>query len=111
MVKKISCFISNFNSELFFFFSLAKNLSTSLFLSHNCLLLCWFPIVFLFFSVVVCSFLIKESLWDFPGGPVVKSLPCNAGDMSSIPGQGTKTPHAQEQLSPYAATAEPVQHK
>ena len=35
---------------------------------------------------------------DFPGGPVV--LPCNAGDMGSIPGQGTKTSHAAEQLSP-----------
>ena len=25
---------------------------------------------------------------DFPGGPVVKNLPCNAGDMGSIPGPG-----------------------
>ena len=24
--------------------------------------------------------------WDFPGGPVVKNLPANAGDMDSIPG-------------------------
>ena len=31
---------------------------------------------------------------DFPGGPVVKSLPYNAGDAGSIPGQGTKIPHA-----------------
>ena len=23
---------------------------------------------------------------DFPDGPVVKNLPCNAGDMGSIPG-------------------------
>ena len=29
---------------------------------------------------------------DFPGGPVVKNLPSNAGDTGSIPGQGTKTP-------------------
>ena len=64
------------------------------------------PIVFLFFSVVVCLFLIKESLWDFPGGPVVKSLPCNAGDMSSIPGGGTKTPHDKKQLSLQATTSE-----
>ena len=27
---------------------------------------------------------------DFSGGPVVKNLPCNAGDPGSIPGQGTK---------------------
>lgn len=26
--------------------------------------------------------------WDFPGGPEVKSLPANAGDVSSIPGLG-----------------------
>ena len=25
---------------------------------------------------------------DFPGGPVVKNLPCNAGDKGSIPGLG-----------------------
>ena len=29
---------------------------------------------------------------DFPGDPVVKNLPCNAGDTGSIPGQGTKIP-------------------
>ena len=39
--------------------------------------------------------------WDFPGGPVVKNLPCNAGDVGSIPGQGTKILHAVElKLSP-----------
>ena len=38
-------------------------------------------------------------LLDFPGGPVVKNLACNAGDRGSIPGQGTKIPHAAEQLS------------
>ena len=36
---------------------------------------------------------------DFPGGPVVKNLPSNAGDTGSIPGQGTKIPHAVGQLS------------
>ena len=36
---------------------------------------------------------------DFPGGLVVKNLPANAGDMGSIPGQGTKTPHATGQLT------------
>ena len=30
----------------------------------------------------------------------------NAGDPGSIPGQGTKTPHSSEQLSPHATTAE-----
>ena len=36
---------------------------------------------------------------DFPGGPVVKNPPCNAGDAGSIPGQETKVPHAVDQLS------------
>ena len=31
---------------------------------------------------------------DFPGGPVVKNLPSNAGDAGSIPVRGTKIPHA-----------------
>ena len=37
---------------------------------------------------------------QFPGGPVVKNLPCNAGDGGLIPGQGSKIPHAAKQLSP-----------
>ena len=28
----------------------------------------------------------KFSLMDFPGGPVVKNMPVNAGDMSSVLG-------------------------
>ena len=35
----------------------------------------------------------------FPGGPAVTTLPCNAGDVGLIPGQGTKIPHVVEQLS------------
>ena len=31
---------------------------------------------------------------DFPGRPVIRNLPSNAGDLGSIPGQGTKIPHA-----------------
>ena len=30
---------------------------------------------------------------DFPGGPVVKNLPCNAGDRGSIPRQRPNIPH------------------
>ena len=41
---------------------------------------------------------------DFPGGPVVKNLPCNGKDEGLIPGEGTKIPHAVEQLSPLATT-------
>ena len=43
---------------------------------------------------------------DFPGGPVVKNPPSNARDAGSIPGQGTKIPHATGQLSLRATTAE-----
>ena len=39
-----------------------------------------------------------------------KNLPCSAGDVGSIPGQGLKTPHAKEQLSPCATTRGPVCH-
>ena len=45
---------------------------------------------------------------DYPGGPVVKNPPSSAGDMGSIPGQGTKIPHVEEQLSPEATTRESV---
>ena len=37
---------------------------------------------------------IKISLQDFPGNPVVKNLPSNAGGLGSIPGQKVKIPHA-----------------
>ena len=36
---------------------------------------------------------------NFPGGPLVKNLPCNAGDVGLLPAWGTKIPHAAEQLS------------
>ena len=45
---------------------------------------------------------------DFPTGPILKNPPCNAEDASSIPGQGTKIPHATEQLSLCATATEPA---
>ena len=36
----------------------------------------------------------KDTCWDFPGSPVVKTSPCNAEGAGSIPGQGAKIPHA-----------------
>ena len=30
----------------------------------------------------------KDEKVNFPGGPVVKNLPCNAGDTGLIPGPG-----------------------
>ena len=37
---------------------------------------------------------LESDFWDFPGGPVVKTLPSNAGGVGSITGQQAKTPHA-----------------
>ena len=48
---------------------------------------------------------------DSAGGPVVENLPSKAGEVGLIPGQGTKIPHAIEQLSPRATIRESVHHK
>ena len=47
---------------------------------------------------------IKRTALGFPDGPVVKNPPCNAGDMGSMLGPGTKIPHASGQLSLWGAT-------
>ena len=52
----------------------------------------------------------KNSVRDFPGGPVVKNLPSNARDAGSIPGWGTKIPHTVRQLSLRAATTTEPAH-
>ena len=46
---------------------------------------------------------------DFPGGPVVKNPPSNAGNKGLIPGQGNRIPHAAGQLS-WSATTKLVHH-
>ena len=38
------------------------------------------------------------SRWNFPIGPVVENLPCNAGDVGLIPGWGIESPHTKKQL-------------
>ena len=43
---------------------------------------------------------LKTICSHFPSSPMVKSPTCKAGDMSSIPSQGTKILHAAEQLKP-----------
>ena len=48
----------------------------------------------------------KLGSWDFPGGPVVKTLPYNAGHVGSIPGHRTKISHAAGQLSQRATATE-----
>ena len=55
-------------------------------------------------SAYVYSFNPKKALGrDFPGGPMVKKPPSNAGDKGLIPGRGTKIPHAMGQLRPESA--------
>ena len=41
-----------------------------------------------------CRHTIKVNQRDFPGGPVVKTSPSNAGGAGSIAGRGAKIPHA-----------------
>ena len=56
---------------------------------------------------IAAKSLIKETerFGDIPGGPEVKNSLCNAGDMGSIPGWGTKIPCDLEQLlSPHTTT-------
>ena len=58
------------------------------------------------FKIVLC---IKTKHRDFPGGPVVKNPPSNAGAAGLIPGRGTKIPHAGGATKPAcAATTEPM---
>ena len=47
-------------------------------------------------------------LWNFPGGPVVKNLPCNSEDAGSIFEKETKIPQAEEQLSPRTTMKDPA---
>lgn len=57
-------------------------------------------------TILGCA--LNTLLEDFPGGPVVKNPPAHTGDTGSIPGLGTKIPHATGQLSLCSATTEPV---
>ena len=47
----------------------------------------------------------KTALGNFPGALVVKNPPCNARDSGSIPGQGTKIPHAMKLMNPSGSGA------
>ena len=51
---------------------------------------------------------LKSDGGDYPGGPVVKKPPSNAGDVGSIPGRRTKIPHATGQQNPSTTTTELV---
>ena len=53
------------------------------------------------------QFILKNEYRDFPGGPLVKNPPSNQWDKASIPGCGTKIPHAAEPLSPHTTIKKP----
>ena len=59
--------------------------STSLKLNHN-----HYPALF-WMPESQSYILAEQGTLGFPGGPVVKNLPCNAGDTGSIPGQEDST--------------------
>ena len=63
-----------------------------------------------FIFIAVRSFSIRTYHRDFPGSPVVKNPPSNAGDTDSISGRGTEIPHATGQLSSCATTTEHSGH-
>ena len=46
----------------------------------------------------------RSEVRDFPGGPAVKSPPCNAGEGGSIPGWGAKISHTVAQISQCVST-------
>ena len=57
----------------------------------------------------------KRICRDFPGGPMVKNPPCNAGEVGSIPGQRTRIPQRGETKPPprnyWATTRESTCHQ
>ena len=59
-------------------------------------------------KISLSLFLVLNYTRDFPGGPVVKNPPANARDAGSIPGRGTKIPHAVGQLSPTTQPEKPL---
>ena len=63
----------------------------------------------LIYEIFTLKYTIKiNKISDFSGGPVVKNPTFNAGDIDSIPHQGTKILHVEEQVSLLATTTEPA---
>ena len=63
------------------------------------------------FFISLEMFLYGANPWgNFPGGPVAKNLPSNAGHAGCIPGQGTNISHAMRQLNPRTTTRETMYH-
>ena len=49
-------------------------------------------------GMTLCIWNKQNTFRDFPGGLVIKNPLCNTGDVGSIPGQGSRIPHAAGQL-------------
>lgn len=60
---------------------------------------CFHPTPNTFSRSSVHLVVLKMKFRDFPGGPVDKNPPANAGDPSLFPGPGTRIPRAPGQLS------------
>ena len=60
------------------------------------------PLAQSYFDSIVFSrnFPYETNLRDFPGGPVVKTLPSSASGEGLIPGWGVKIPHALGSKTP-----------
>ena len=63
--------------------------------------------------MVCVSYLSKAAIknfiyWDFPGGPVGKTLCSQCGGPGSIPGQGTRSHIHAATKSSHAATKDPA---
>ena len=57
--------------------------------------------------LVIC---LKKPPQGFPGGPVVKNLPCSTEDTGSSPGQGTKIQCHRATAESAASTGEATLH-
>ena len=96
-------FISHFKEPIFCFLILFLPLFSISLIST--LLVPYFYYSWVYSVVTLITFQLA-TYGDFPGGPMVKNLPSNAGNTGSIPGWGTKILHATGQLSLCATTTE-----
>ena len=96
-----------FSFKLEYSFPTNTSFIDSILCTHVCVwneYIVWSPFTY----TLVSFYMVKIVMRDFRGGPVVKNPPSNAGDTSSIPGQGSKILHSTEQLSLCATTREPT---
>ena len=70
--------------------------SLCLFLSYTCVQIHLLMTLIIQKCDIMTAVINKD--WDFPGGPVVKTLPSNTGEVGLIPGQGTEISYASKNL-------------